>query len=113
MANSFQYKQSASDRANANTSGESERSGSTEYNETSHAIKRAKVAFIERKYWRKEFLAFSIEKVFEQIARLLDSHKFEAAIVKVPHGNSLAAIVKNLVRFKRPVADIYHITGQI
>ena len=110
MANGFQYKQSLTDRATADDPGEG---ASIENSESFRTNKRARIAFIERKYWRKDFLAFSIEKVFEQVARLLDPEKFEVAIMKVPHGNSASAMLKNLTRFKKPNADIYHITGQI
>jgi glycosyltransferase involved in cell wall biosynthesis len=110
MANGFQYKQSASDRATENAYSNN---ASIDHDSPANANERAKIAFIERKYWRKDFLAFSIEKVFEQIARLLDPDKFAPEFMKVPHGNSPAAIVKNLLRFKKTAADIYHITGQI
>jgi hypothetical protein len=74
---------------------------------------KAKILFIERKFWKKNFAAFSLEKVFEQIARLLPAEKFETQFVKVPFGNSFLDIIKNLLFFKKPKADIYHITGQI
>jgi glycosyltransferase involved in cell wall biosynthesis len=51
--------------------------------------------------------------VFEQIARLLSVDKFEVSIIKVPYGNRFTDILKNLLFFKKPEADIYHVTGQI
>lgn len=74
---------------------------------------KAKILFIERKFWKKNFLAFSIEKIYEQIAKKLPTEKFETSFVKVPYGNSFAEMLKNLLVFKKPQADIYHITGQV
>jgi len=74
---------------------------------------KIKILFIERKYWRKDFFAFSLEKVFEQVSKLLPTDKFESSIVKVPFGNSFIEILKNLIFFEKSDADIYHITGQI
>jgi glycosyltransferase involved in cell wall biosynthesis len=74
---------------------------------------KAKILFIERKFWKQNFAAFSLEKVFEQIARLLPKEKFETEIVKVPYGNSFPDILRNVLFFKKPDADIYHVTGQI
>jgi glycosyltransferase involved in cell wall biosynthesis len=74
---------------------------------------KAKIVFIERKFWKENFAAFSLEKIYEQVARLLPQERFDALIVKVPYGNSFADILKNILFFKRPEADIYHVTGQI
>jgi glycosyltransferase involved in cell wall biosynthesis len=74
---------------------------------------KARILYIERKFWKKNFAAFSLEKIFEQIAKLLPAEKFETSIVKVPYGNSFLDILKNLLFFKKNIADIYHITGQI
>jgi len=74
---------------------------------------KAKILYIERKFWKKNFSAFSLEKVFEQVARLLPPERFETSIEKVPFGNSFRDILKNLLFFKKKAADIYHITGQI
>jgi glycosyltransferase involved in cell wall biosynthesis len=75
--------------------------------------KKAKILFIERKFWKKNFAAFSLEKVFEQVAKLLPPEKFETTIVKVPYGNSFLDILKNILLFRKPTAEIYHVTGQI
>ena len=80
---------------------------------TKSAKPTIKIACIERKYWRKDFLAFSLERVFLQIANLLDKDRFSVSLVKVPFGNSMLDVVRNLILFRRPKADIYHITGQI
>ncbi|HVE56132.1 MAG TPA: hypothetical protein VNB22_04835, partial [Pyrinomonadaceae bacterium] len=74
---------------------------------------KAKILFIERKFWKKNFLAFSIEKIYEQIAKKLPAEEFETSFVKVPYGNSFFEMLKNLLVFKKPQADIYHITGQV
>jgi glycosyltransferase involved in cell wall biosynthesis len=74
---------------------------------------KARILYIERKFWKKNFAAFSLEKVFEQISKLLPTEKFESKIVKVPYGNSFFDILKNLVFFKKSEAEIYHVTGQI
>ena len=74
---------------------------------------KARILYIERKFWKKNFVAFSLEKIFEQIAKLLSADKFETSIVKVPYGNSFPDIIKNLLFFRKTEADIYHITGMI
>jgi glycosyltransferase involved in cell wall biosynthesis len=74
---------------------------------------KAKIIFIERKFWKENVPSFSIEKVFEQVARMLPKEKFETAIIKVPYGNTFPEIIKNLLFFKKPESDIYHVTGQI
>jgi len=74
---------------------------------------KAKIVYIERKFWREGFLAFSLEKVFEQISRSLPTDRFFTEIVRVPYGNSLLDLIGNLLFFRKPKADIYHITGQI
>ena len=72
-----------------------------------------KIAFIERKYWSKDTQMFSIEKVFEQVSRSLDKDGFVTEFVRVPFGNSGIELFRNLLSFKKPAADVYHITGQI
>ena len=74
---------------------------------------KIKILFIERKFWKKGFLAFSIEKIYEQIAKKLPVEKFESSFIKVTYGNSFTDMLKNLFLFKEPAADIYHITGQV
>jgi glycosyltransferase involved in cell wall biosynthesis len=75
--------------------------------------RKIKVAYIERKYWRENFLAFSLEKIFEQVARLLQEKVFSTEFTKLPFGNSILDILKNLLLFRPPNADIFHITGQV
>ncbi|MBK7708787.1 MAG: glycosyltransferase family 4 protein [Acidobacteria bacterium] len=70
-----------------------------------------KITFIERKYWKEDGLAFSIEKVFAEIAGKLRG--FETEFVKLPYGNAFADILKNLLFFRPPDSDIYHVTGQV
>ncbi len=74
---------------------------------------KARILYIERKFWKKNFAAFSLEKIFEQISKLLPTERFETEIVKVPFGNSFLDILKNLLFFKKFDVDIYHVTGQI
>lgn len=74
---------------------------------------KARILYIERKFWKKNFVAFSLEKIFEQISKLLPADKFEIEFVKVPFGNSFIDIFKNLLFFNIPDADIYHVTGHI
>ena len=73
---------------------------------------KPKILFIERKFWKKEAAAFSLEKIFEQVSKLLSRQKFESSFIKLPYGNSFLEILKNLLFFKKTKADIYHITGQ-
>jgi len=72
-----------------------------------------KIVFIERKYWSKDIKMFSIEKVFAEVSRLLPEDGFVSEFVRVPYGNSAVETIKNLISFKKPKADIYHVTGQI
>jgi len=74
---------------------------------------KIKIAYIDRKYWRKGFFALSIEKIFSQIERLLDKDRYDVSTVKLPFGNSALDLLLNLIMFRRPNADIYHVTGQI
>ena len=69
---------------------------------------KTRVIFVERK--RSE--AVSIERVFRQIARDLPED-FEVEFASVPFGTGVVAIVKNLLFFRPPAADIYHITGDV
>lgn len=74
---------------------------------------KSKILFIERKFWKENFLAFSIEKIYEQVAKKLPAEKFESSFIKVAYGNSFTDMLKNLFLFKKPEADIYHITGHV
>jgi len=68
-----------------------------------------KIVFVERKLieW------VSIENVFRAVAAGLDDTEFQSSFEKVPCGNDLFGIIGNLMRFRPPSADVYHITGQI
>ena len=70
---------------------------------------KTKIVFIERKFW--QFV--SIEKVFRQIKKNLSKEDFDTSFRQMPFGNNLTGIIKNLLFFRRPEADIYHITGHI
>lgn len=68
-----------------------------------------KILFIERKFW--EFV--SIEKVFRIIAENLSLAKYDYSFHKLKYGSGLSGIIKNLFGFKKPLADIYHVTGHV
>ncbi len=68
-----------------------------------------RILFIERK--RSHFV--SLENVFRQIARGLDSGEFESEFQQVPFWNDLLSIIKNLLLFRPKASDIFHITGHI
>jgi glycosyltransferase involved in cell wall biosynthesis len=70
---------------------------------------KPKIVFIERKFWE----SVSLEKVFAQIDKSIPKDKFETSFVKLPYLNDLLGIIKNFIYFKKPEADIYHITGHI
>lgn len=70
---------------------------------------KKKILFIERKFWG----FVSIEKVFAQISKNLNANRFESDFVKVAFGNNFTGVLKNLLFFRKPEADIYHITGHI
>jgi glycosyltransferase involved in cell wall biosynthesis len=70
---------------------------------------KPKIVFVERKFWE----SVSLEKVFAQIDKSIHKDKFETSFVQLPYLNNLLGIVKNFVFFKKPEADIYHITGHI
>jgi glycosyltransferase involved in cell wall biosynthesis len=72
-----------------------------------------KLTFIERKYWHPRFRAFSLENVFSEVSKSLTKDKFDCAFVKLPYGNSTTNVIQNLVRFRVPESDIYHITGHV
>jgi glycosyltransferase involved in cell wall biosynthesis len=70
---------------------------------------KPKIVFVERKFWE----SVSLEKVFAQIDKSIPKDKFETSFVQLPYLNNLIGIVKNFIFFKKPEADIYHITGHI
>ncbi len=70
---------------------------------------KPKIVFVERKFWE----SVSLEKVFEQIDKSIPKDKFETLFVQLPYLNNFLGIVKNFIFFKKPEAEIYHITGHI
>jgi len=70
---------------------------------------KPKIVFVERKFWE----SVSLEKVFAQIDKGIPKDKFETSFIQLPYHNNLLGIVKNFIFFKKPEADIYHITGHI
>lgn len=70
---------------------------------------KKKILLIERNFWENA----GIEKVFRQIIKDICKEDIEIDLLTVKYRNSLPDIIKNLLFFKRPKADIYHITGQI
>ncbi len=70
---------------------------------------KPKIVYVERKFW--EYV--SLEKVFAQVEKNISKEKFETLFVQVPYLSTLSGVVKNLIFFRKPEADIYHITGHI
>lgn len=70
---------------------------------------KPKIVYVERKFWE----SVSLEKVFGQIEKNISKKKFETSFVQLPYLSTLTGIFKNLLFFKKPEADVYHITGQI
>jgi len=70
---------------------------------------KPKIVFVERKFWE----SVSLEKVFAQIDKSIREDKFETLFVQLPYLNNFVGIIKNFIFFKKPKADIYHITGHI
>lgn len=65
------------------------------------------VQFIERGFADTP----SIERVFRQIAAALDNKGVRSTFGKLPYGNGLVSILRNMVAYRAADADIYHITG--
>jgi len=70
---------------------------------------KTRIIFIER----KPSASVSVERVFRQVADDLPSDEFDTEFQKVPYGNGIFAILKNLLFFRPRPADIYHITGDV
>ena len=68
-----------------------------------------KVLFIER---QSDGL-LSIEKVFREIAAKLSPDKYDSAFQRLPFGNRLGGVVRNLIFFRHGHADVFHVTGHI
>lgn len=70
---------------------------------------KTRVVYVER----KPSSSVSIERVFRQVAKDLPMDEFDVSFHSVPYGNGVGAIIKNLLFFDPPSADIYHITGDV
>ena len=70
---------------------------------------KTKILYIER----KPSESVSIERVFKQIAKSLSKKRFEVLFDHVPFSNDTISTIKNLILYRNPTADIYHITGHI
>lgn len=70
---------------------------------------KTKILYIERRAC--EFV--SLENVFASVAAGLDNERFTVDFIKLPYGNGLLGIILNLLFFRPPDADVYHITGHI
>lgn len=70
---------------------------------------RLKVCFIHRKSADTP----SIERVFDRLEKELSRLGVEIENVRLPYGNDVPGIVGNLLRFRPPPADLYHITGHV
>ncbi len=67
-----------------------------------------KILYVERK--QNEYV--SIEKVFRRIGASL-SERFVPSFAQLPFGLRPLDTLRNLIFFRRPAADIYHITGHV
>ena len=70
---------------------------------------KLKIVYIERKCSE----AVSIEKVFRQIEKSISKTNYETEFQQLPYFNQVFGIIKNFIYFKKPKADIYHITGDV
>lgn len=70
---------------------------------------KTKLVFVERKLWQ----SVSLERVFGQIEKNISKEKFDTSFVQLPYLSTFSGIFKNFLFFKKPKADIYHITGHI
>lgn len=70
---------------------------------------KAKLIYVERKFWE----SVSLEKVFAQVEKNISKEKFETSFIQLPYLSTFAGIIKNFIFFKKPKADVYHITGHI
>jgi len=67
------------------------------------------VCFIER----REGGSPSIERVFRAVADELEKERISSSFVSMPYGNGLLGTFLNLILFRPPQADIFHITGHV
>lgn len=67
------------------------------------------VNFIER----RDSASTSIESVFRCVADELRGLGISIVFQKLPYGNNLSGILKNLAGFRPKPADIFHITGHV
>lgn len=65
------------------------------------------VQFIERGFADTP----SIERVFRQIAAALENKGVLSKFTKLPYGNGVISIIRNMALFRPGDADVYHITG--
>ncbi len=70
---------------------------------------KIKIVYIERKMSE----AVSLEKVFRQIKKNISKKNFETSFTQLPYFSQISGIIKNIFFFRKPPADIYHITGDI
>lgn len=68
-----------------------------------------KICFIER----RDADTPSIERVFDTLIGELRSRGVECSRQKLPYGNRVADVFRNLLFFKPEPADVYHIAGHI
>lgn len=68
-----------------------------------------RVCFIER----RDPETSSLEKVFRSVGATLEKLGIAIEFKKMPFGNDAMGMLKNILSFRRPNADIYHITGHI
>jgi glycosyltransferase involved in cell wall biosynthesis len=68
-----------------------------------------KVCFIYRKYADTP----SVERVFRILANEFEKKGIDIAEVQLPFGNGLFGVLANLLFFRVPEADVFHITGHV
>ncbi|MEQ1764141.1 MAG: glycosyltransferase family 1 protein [Pyrinomonadaceae bacterium] len=67
------------------------------------------VCFIERRKGKSP----SIERVFRAVADELKKEGFSPRFVTVPYGNGPLGTFLNLILFRPPPADVFHVTGHV
>jgi len=70
---------------------------------------KRRICFILRKHGDSP----SIERVFDCVSRELIRQGFEVLVTTLPYGNSFAGLLANLLFFRPPEANIFHITGHV
>jgi glycosyltransferase involved in cell wall biosynthesis len=62
---------------------------------------------------RRDPESASIERVFRRLGEVLSKYDINIAFEKAWYGNDRLGMLRNLLAFRPPTADIYHITGHV